>query len=123
MPRTPKNKAPKAPEQSEDNLQMQCIEWYALQYGDGRLYMNYNNPRSAVAGAKLKKMGLLAGVADLSLMLPSGRIAYIELKRLSGKQSPAQKDFAARCAELAAPYYLVRTLEAFIAVVEQLAPK
>lgn len=110
----------KPPKQSEDALQMQCVQWYRYQYGDSRLYMNYNNPRSAVAGVKLKRMGMRAGVADLSLMLPDGRIAYIELKTATGRQSPAQIEFAEDCAALGAPYHLVRTLDAFVEVVTAL---
>lgn len=117
---TPTRPRNSAPEQSEDSLQTHCVLWYRMQYGDDRLYMNYNNPRSAVAGAKAKKMGMLAGVADLSLMLSGGRIAYFELKRRLGRQSPAQKEFERRCAELGAPYYLIRTLDEFIQKIKEL---
>jgi hypothetical protein len=104
----------------EQRLQIYCVTWYNLQYGDGRLYSNYNNPRSAVGGMIAKKMGLRAGVADLSLMLEVGKIAYIELKITKGVQSAAQKDFEQLCKAVGAPYFIARSIEDFQKIIEQL---
>ena len=45
--------------------------------------------------AKLKAMGLTAGVADLVVWLPDGRHVYLEVKTPKGRQSPTQQGFEA----------------------------
>jgi len=47
--------------------------------------------RSKRHGAKLKIAGMVAGEPDLRVYLNDGRIGFIELKKSSGKLSPAQK--------------------------------
>lgn len=53
---------------------------------------NRNNP---IQGKKYKMMGQLAGVSDLILLLPGGKVFFIELKNPAGpwRQSPTQRDF------------------------------
>jgi len=102
---------------AEQSLQIACVEWYNYQYPDQRLYSNYNNPRSKISGAIAKRMGLRAGVADLSLLTNGGRIVFIELKTAKGRQSSKQKDFQSLCDLIGAPYHLVRCLEEFIELI------
>jgi hypothetical protein len=59
--------------------------------------------------AKLKAMGLTAGVADLVVWLPDGREAYLEVKTSKGRQSPKQRDFEHLCHRYGKPYYVVRS--------------
>ena len=54
-----------------------------------------NNPRNAIAGANLKKMGAVAGVADL-IFLHQGEAFALELKTEDGRWSDSQKEFAER---------------------------
>jgi VRR-NUC domain len=49
-----------------------------------------NNPRSAIAGAIGKAAGIRAGLPDL-LLVKSGRVFGLELKRPGGRVSPAQR--------------------------------
>ena len=49
--------------------------------------------RDAVTGRKLKDEGVLAGVADLEILLPDGKAVFVELKTPWGVQSDAQKAF------------------------------
>ena len=56
-------------------------------------------------------LGVLAGVADVGVLLPGGRIAWLEAKTATGKQSPAQRRFARWCKQLGHEYHLVRTVE------------
>ena len=65
--------------------------------------------RSPATGARLKKQGLLPGVADL-VIVHEGMALFIELKTKRGRQSPEQIEFAKRCIECGSPYYLARTL-------------
>lgn len=67
--------------------------------------------RSASVGAKLKRMGVLPGVADFALTLPDGRSAFLEIKTADGVQSLHQIAFEARCRELGVSYAVVRSLD------------
>lgn len=67
--------------------------------------------RDRVTAAILVGQGVRPGVADLGLMLPEGRISWIELKVPGGRSSPAQKDFAARCRRLAHLYSVCWTFD------------
>lgn len=49
--------------------------------------------RSKSEAARLKWVGVLAGVPDLCLVCPSGRICFIEVKRPGGRLSEEQKKF------------------------------
>ena len=52
--------------------------------------------RSKPEAARLKWVGVLAGVLDLVLVLPGGRSAYWEVKTDSGRLSVDQRDFIRR---------------------------
>jgi tRNA-dihydrouridine synthase len=66
--------------------------------------------RSAKAGARLKAMGTLAGVADICLTI-RGHSYYLELKRRTGRQSPEQIAFAAAAGAAGATYAVARSPE------------
>jgi hypothetical protein len=58
-------------------------------------------------GAKLKRMGVLAGVADYCIVHSEGKVAFIEFKRNAKcKLSPAQEHFKNSCEDLKVPYLL-----------------
>jgi hypothetical protein len=103
----------------EQAMQAACFKWFNLQYAAqaGRLYMNYNNPPNKVTGGILKSMGLLAGIADMSYLLPEGRTAFIELKSAKGVQSPSQKDFEARVLALGFDYHVARDVFDFMRII------
>ena len=67
--------------------------------------------RSLRMGARMKAEGLTAGVADLCIMLPLGRVAWLEMKTAKGRQSLPQKAFQADCMALGHPYCLARTFD------------
>ena len=62
--------------------------------------------RSKRTLAKLKSMGVRAGVADLAFVLPGGRAAFLELKSERGYQSAVQRQFQVD-AEAAGALYAV----------------
>jgi hypothetical protein len=74
--------------------------------------------RSPAMAARMKAEGLTAGVADLCIMLPGGKVGWLELKTATGRQSEMQKTFELVCKELRHPYALVRTLDEAIAVLK-----
>jgi hypothetical protein len=65
----------------------------------------YNN-------SKFKKMGVLAGVSDLVLVLQK-KVIFLELKKHKGNQSEKQKEFESRVLDLGHHYILIRSLEEF----------
>lgn len=76
------------------------ISWARLQegrYPELKLLHHIPNggSRNKREGAKLKRMGVLAGVSDLHLPVPKGRYhsLYIEMKYDEGKVMPSQKEF------------------------------
>jgi len=71
--------------------------------------------REKRAAARLKKEGVLAGVADIMILLKMGICVFVEVKSSEGKQSPAQKEFEKQVQGLGYSYYVWRTLEDAIA--------
>lgn len=74
--------------------------WFAVPNGEAR---------SAVTGARIKRMGGRPGVADFSVTLPGGHQAFLEIKAGKGKQSAFQRLFEAHCARNGALYAVVRS--------------
>jgi len=74
--------------------------------------------RGARTGAKLKRMGVVAGVADLALVLPGGRAAFLEIKGSAGRQSPEQRGFEAAARQAGALYAVARSVDEAHAVLK-----
>lgn len=70
----------------------------------------YNNPRSAAAGAMAKRMGMLAGIPDLMIIRPLGRVMFIEIKSHKGRLSPAQIAFRLFCKQWGIPHKVCRCI-------------
>lgn len=67
----------------EDRLTMSCVNYFRVKYSDHIIYHVANERQTSKArGEKLKKMGVLAGVADLHIPVPRGGYTglVIELK-------------------------------------------
>jgi hypothetical protein len=67
--------------------------------------------RSMRMGARMRAEGLLAGVADLCIMLPCGRCAWLEMKSAKGRQTVAQRAFGLRCLRLGHPYGIAYSVD------------
>lgn len=58
-------------------------------------------------GAKLKRMGVAAGVPDYCVIYDGGRVAFIEFKRNNkSRMTPNQLIFKEMCDSLGTPYLL-----------------
>ena len=66
--------------------------------------------RSAKTGAFLKEEGVMAGVADLIILLPECTI-FVEVKDAKGKQQQTQTEFQRRVEELGLRYYIWRSVD------------
>lgn len=71
--------------------------------------------RNPLTGARLKSLGVRAGVADLAFVLPGGQAAFLELKRARGRMSAAQGAFADACRTAGALHAVVDTIDDAIA--------
>jgi hypothetical protein len=78
---------------TEHEEQREFVQWMRQTHPDARIFAIPNGgPRSRTTGAKLKAEGVSAGVPDL--YIPAWR-CWVEMKRETGKISPAQKDWMA----------------------------
>lgn len=67
--------------------------------------------RSHVEGAILKGLGVLAGTPDLVIVMPGGRVGFMEVKAKAGRVEQSQRDFADKCNDLGAAWCVVRSIE------------
>ncbi len=93
-----KPKAHTVKHDDEHRLQVACVRWFRYRFPNlsQRLFAVPNGGRrDSVTGAKLKAEGVLAGVADLILLVPNcgcGAL-LIEMKTAKGRQSTSQKEW------------------------------
>lgn len=115
----------KRPSEEEHRLQCACVRWFALEYPEhrGRLFAVPNGgKRNAITAAKLKEEGVIAGVADLILLLANKDYGalLIEMKTPTGRQSAAQKSWQkAVCAAGEYQYAVCRSLDDFISTINE----
>ena len=108
---------------SEDILQAKIYQWFHNTYCSAD-----NNPRYEIfavpngayvskrEAAKLKSTGLKAGVSDLVVLMPN-RCIFVEVKTETGKQSDKQKVFEATVKGLGFEYYVVRSVDDMLKIV------
>jgi VRR-NUC domain len=99
---------------SEHQLQVQVLDYIEQEKATPDIYViaiPNGGRRSISVAKKLKREGLRAGVADLEILMPQGRVAWLELKTKNGRQSPEQKIFAGRCERLGHPYAVAKTFD------------
>lgn len=121
--------------EEEHNIQCACVRWFNLQWPEyrGLLFAVPNGSyRSKATAGKLKAEGVVAGVADLILLVPRYRdkmtednpvvidITHglcIEMKTAKGGQSPEQKEWQVKVEKMGYKYSVCRSLDEFMAVV------
>jgi hypothetical protein len=105
---------------TEEQIQCECVEWWRKTHPNKSmlLFSSLNGiklPGGERQGARLKRAGMTAGVADLFLSIPSGDLAglYIEMKTPTGRQQPNQKEFERLVVAEGYGYVVPRSLEEF----------
>ena len=109
---------------TEHNLQVACVKWFKLQYPRHQLLIfsvpngGTRDKREAVT---LKREGLLAGVSDLIISIPSEKNhgLYVEFKSAKGRQSPEQKRFQLAVESQGYRYVVIRKFETFVSIVKE----
>lgn len=105
----------------ENKIQSECYKWFNNTY-----CLKHHNPRglmfsvpnelggsNKIQTMQMKAMGLTSGVSDTIVILPTGRLIFVEFKNSKGIQSGNQKEFQKRVEKLGYRYLLVRSLEQF----------
>lgn len=79
----------------EDALQIAVITLLESARKPGVIYWHTPNggKRNVREAVRFKRMGVLAGVSDLIISLPSGKMVFLELKSRRGRLSDEQKAF------------------------------
>lgn len=100
--------------QDEYRFHMDCVRWLAAFAPEDVLWFHVPNgeKRDVITGAKLKRMGVVAGVSDL-IVVRRGLSLFVEIKAEGGRQSESQRAFEQRVLEAGAAYVLVRNLREF----------
>lgn len=103
----------------EQVLQIQAARMLELAIPDFVFFHVPNGGgRSKVEGAILKAMGVKAGVADFVIVLPGGRIGFLELKADKGALSQSQREFRDKVRGLGCIWGEARSLEGVWDLVE-----
>lgn len=115
-------KARKHQGHAEDDLQMQCVTWFRLQFPKFARLLHHSpngGRRNAREGARFKKMGVQPGFPDLVLLVASQDChgLFIELKSATGRQEDSQKEYQELVEAQGYRYVLVRTLDQFRAAI------
>lgn len=98
----------------ESSLQKEVVKYLRLElrHIGGIIYAVPNgDKRDAIIGARLKQEGVLAGVADLHILLPGGKIIFVEMKTKTGSQSDNQKLFQKQVETLGFEYLIWRSID------------
>lgn len=117
-------KARKHQGHAEDDLQMQCVTWFRLQFPKFARLLHHSpngGRRNAREGARFKKMGVQPGFPDLVLLVASQdcHALFIELKSATGRQEDSQKEYQALVEAQGYKYVVIRSLEQFITEVKR----
>ncbi len=109
---------------SESALQQQIFNWYNNNYclknmvNRGMIFSIPNGgTRNIMEAMTLKATGLLKGASDLIVILPNGKLMFVELKQPKGIQSIDQKDFENRVKILGFEYHIIKSLDEFIILI------
>lgn len=97
----------------EDQLQMLVFDMIRL-FGHPDLiaYHAFNEGHRAARSREFyARLGMYAGLADVCLVLPDLRPAYLELKTVAGRLSADQRAFRDRCERRGIPHAVACTAE------------
>lgn len=112
----------------ESNSQIYFVRWFRYQHPALSLLLfavPNGGARNRTTGAILKAEGVVAGVADMLLLVPSGEFhgLALEFKTATGRQSDAQKRWQKAIEEQGYKYALVRSTEEAIDITNEYLEK
>jgi len=112
----------------EDNLQIACVRWFAMQYPHYAELLHHSpngGRRNLREAARFKAMGTKAGFPDLFLAVASQGYhgLFVEMKSEKGRQSEAQKQWQHSVEWQCYRYEVCRNIEEFIDVINNYLSK
>jgi hypothetical protein len=97
---------------AETPIQIAIVNYLRLVMPRSTIYHTPNGGlRSKREAGKLKEMGVLAGVFDLTILTESGRLCFLEVKDRLGVLSKPQKAFGASLDAAGVPWAVVRSVD------------
>jgi VRR-NUC domain len=60
------------------------------------------------------------GVPDRLLLMPGGHVVFIEMKTAIGRVQPGQRDFLKELTRMKVPWRVIRSIDEFTALLDQL---
>lgn len=107
------------PPLTERNIQRIILAALARDYPQGISYHCPNGgQRNAREGAELRKDGVLAGIPDLGVIRPNGRIGWLEVKTDIGVLSNVQANLHTKMLPLGHHVYIIRSLNDIFLIIE-----
>jgi len=98
--------------QIEAGFQEAVVRYLRLSLRDCVIYHNANGGARSYKTAKLmKRIGVLAGVFDLTILTPGGRAIFIECKTKGGALSPSQTAFKLALIRMGFEYAVIRNFD------------
>lgn len=106
----------------EASLQSACVQWFNLQYPEYRgllIHVPNGGSRNALEARNLKMQGVVAGVADLLLLLPRKVFGClcIEMKTQTGIVRTSQREWAYKISQHGNLYKVCRSIDDFMATI------
>jgi len=103
------------PKRRDDEHKLQCmvVDYIYAAAKPGTIPMAVTNEgiRSLRMGARMKRQGLQPGAPDMGVLMPNGRVGWLEFKTRTGRQSVEQKGFQSRLLRIQHPYAIIRTFD------------
>jgi hypothetical protein len=97
---------------AEARIQAAIVDWVRIVAPDALVFHIPNGGlRGKAEAARLKWVGTLAGVPDLAIVTPGGRVKFIEVKTADGTLSPSQRDVHGFLTALGTPPAIVRSID------------
>ena len=102
----------------EDRLQMAVVQYLRLMGDPDVIWWHTPNQgvRSKRTAGRLKAMGVLAGIPDLTFVFPGGVVAMMELKTPKGVMSKAQKALEEKCHKLGVEHAVCYSIDTALEV-------
>lgn len=114
------------PDPLEADIQISLVD-YLRPLEDPRRFLVFAVPNEGMGKARgsggigrmarLKRMGLRSGTADL-VIVKDGRAFFLEMKRRGQKQRPSQVEFEADAIRTGAPYAVADSFESAIKILK-----
>jgi hypothetical protein len=103
---------------SEESLQIQVFQYLELKHL-WAFHAKNSGRKSIGAAVKDKRLGVRAGVPDISIIHGGPVTHYIELKTGKGRLSPAQIEFRNMCTCFDVPWALCRSLDEVVETLKE----